>query len=496
MDEKWIQSLVVGNRQTLPPRKQRGEEDKDPDDEFLLKENVHKQASFELPVELTDNGIQVLKHAQVSMMCTMPSSRINGRWSGTLEGQSSLNPSAENLATGSLTLDYKATSWSKISFGMIRGHELHHPLITIGGSLLRDGSAMGVTFYHNPSFLHPDLLQHSMYSIYFRHVFPGSRWRFTSQISRSQEMSMSLTNSKIEGGLGMNLRQPKKIHVRFGVRPKLSEHRRFHLYFQSNIGELQMGASMIQSLHSHVATIGVGLRVLSSRGLEWVITWNRGDGSIRIPIIISRALSTATMGHVLYLSVVSFLIQEALADMWGWRDPPEAGSRTVPKKIGNVDKARRDAEVQRELMARQANRKKREEQEKDGLVIQEAVYRIDGGDVWDCTAQLQFWVSQSSLSLPATSKKELLGFYDLTSGSMVDDESQGSKAGSWWAGVWDDLLDLTSADATKKAHSRNCQIPTLTVRYEFKGQLYRLTVKDHEALKIPNPLAIKLEETN
>jgi hypothetical protein len=495
MDERWIQSIVVGNNKGALPGKRKGIEDPDADDQSF-KNNMHKQATFELPLELTDNGIQLLKDAQVSMMCSMPPSRVNGRWSGTLEGKSSLGGKS-NTATGSFSLDYKATSWSKLSLGMIRGHEPHHPLITIGGTLLRQGSALGVKFYPNPSLLHPPLMGHSMYSLSFRHVFPKSKWRVTSQLSRGSEMSVSMTNSKVEGGLGWNLRQPKKLQLRLGVRPTLSEHRRAHLYWHWKLGLWQVGASMVQSLHSEAATIGVGLRVASTRGLEWVFSWNRGDASIRIPVIISHTLSSATLGQTMYLSLVSFLFQEALADLWGWTNPSETITRALYETVVDVQKQKEDAELQRDLMLRQAKRKKRDEEEKEGLVIHEAVYRVAGGDAWDATAQLQFWVTQSSLSLPPMSKQELLGFYDITAGRKKDDDNNNSKTSpveSWWRGAWDDLWDATATDSKSKLTSNKGPVPTLTVRYDFKGQQYQMTVKDHEELMLPNPLATLLDK--
>jgi hypothetical protein len=489
MDERWVQSIVVGNNKAALPGKRKGIEDSDADDKSLL-DSMHKHATFEIPLELTDNGIQLLKDAQVSMMCSMPPSRVNGRWSGTLEGKSSIGGN-ENTATGSFSLDYKATSWSKASLGMIRGHDLHHPLISFGGTLLRKGSAMGVNFYHSPSVLHPTHMGHSMYSLSFRHMFPESKWRFTSQISRSSQVSVSMTNSKVEGGLGWNLRQPKKMQLRLGVRPKMSEHRRAHLYWHWKLGLWQVGASMVQSLHSQVATIGVGVRLVSTRGLEWVFSWNRGDASIRIPVIISRTMDSATLGQTLYLSLVSFLFQEALAEIWGWTNPPETTTRALSETVVDSQKKKEDAELQRDLMLRQAKRKKRDEEEKKGLVIHEAVYRVAGGDAWDATAQLQFWVTRSSLSLPAMPKRELLGFYDITAGRKQDDNSsKTSQIQSWWRGAWDDLWDATATKPT----SKKGPVPTLSVRYDFKGQQYEMTVKDHEALILPNPLATKMEK--
>jgi hypothetical protein len=525
MDERWIQSLIVGNTESSIPRKRKGK-DEDQGDGIIVHDNIHKHASFELPLELTEDGLKVLKDAQVSVLCSMPPSRINGRWSGTLEGHSSLvgsdgtatsnsTSTSTATATGSVSLNYKATSWGNASFGMIRGHEPHYPLLSIGGTLLRQGSAVGVTLYHNPSFLLPPklLFEHSMYSLSFRHLFPDSRWLLTSQLSRSKELSLSLSNSKIEGAVEWNLQKLQDIRLRLDVRPKLSVHRRAHIYCQwkPSASMWQVGVSLVQSLHSQLASVGVGLSLLSSRGLEWVFSWNRGDASIRIPIVISRTLDTASLGQALYLSLFSFLIQEALADMWGWKNTtPSEPNTTTPdaafllSKIDHkesLEKLQEDAEMQRQLMMRQAKRKTREEEEKDGLVIHQAVYEVHGGDSLDVTVQLQFWVSSSSLSLPATSKQELLGIYSVAATAENNETSVDSAnakqevAVPWWRDLWDDLLWDSATRATKDKVPPG-PVPTLTVRYEFKGQPFQITIQDHEALKLPTPHATSWDRSS
>jgi hypothetical protein len=489
-DDRYAESLIVRkfDRSSIP-RKHKKESSHE--DDLLLHDRV-QEATFEIPIEYTGNGFELLKEAEITMITSMPPSRVDGLWSGTLEGKSKLG-SPDPVATGSFSLDYKTSPWSRISLGMLRGHELHHPMITIGGSLIRKGSVFGVTYYHNASFLHAMLLEHSMYALSFRHRFPNSRWMFTSELSRRQELSVSMSNSKLAGSVGWSIRRPKQVNVRVDVRPTISEHRRAHLFCQWKLGVWQVGASLVQSLHSEVASVGLGLRLYSTRGLEWVLSWNRGDSSVRIPIVVARGLQNVHLGQVLYFSMISFLVQEGLAEMWGWKSlKVEESSRTVPEYVDMTVKAREDAKIQVELMARQANRKKRLEVEKGGLVIHEAIYQVDGGVGWEATIPLQFWVSQSSVNLPATSKSQLLGFYDIT--ASLKNETSGSKtqvSTHWWTETWNDLLDLTPT-TTRRETSAKGPIPTLTVRYDFKGQSYSLTVEDHEELIIPNPHATRL----
>ena len=518
MDGKWLQSVVVSRKESrrISRKKLKSDDESDDDGQSILRENFHKTALFELPLELTENGVKLLKDAEVSMHCSMPPSRINGRWTGNFDGRATIesgmnkDPTTTTKASGSISLDYLASSWSRISVGMIRGHELYHPLVSIGGTLIsRHGSVVGLQFHHNPSFLHPMLLEHAMYSLSFRHSFPGTRWIFSSELSRTQELSVSVTNSKVNGRMAWNLRKPSLIRVGVDAHPKISLHRKAHVYCNWKLGGTipgvwQVGASLVQSLHSNIASVGIGIRFVSIRGLEWILSWNRGDASVRVPIVISRTLALSGFGEAMYLSMVSFFIQEALADMWGWKkdldEETTKSSTTIPQhhRIVSTEKAREDAELQRRIMTRQAERKKSEEEAKDGLVIHKATYEIDGGDSVDVTTQLRFWVAQSTLSLPAMSKQYLLGFYNIG-----DTRDQGIKSttsdttGFSWTEMWNDLWDKSSSDIAKKqqeirSNGARDGVPTLTVDYEYKRQRYQIKVLDHEALKLPNPKSTKI----
>lgn len=493
LDDKYVQNLAVRrfDRRSFPP-KHIGRHKPD-DDPILIGSSVRKEASFELPVEYTENGLILSKEAEVFMVTTMPPSRVHGRWSGTLEGRSSL--SSTSSANGSFSLDYKSSRSTRLSFGLIRGHEAHYPLITLGLGIIRGDSSVAVTYYHNATFLHAMLLEHSMYSLSFSHLFPNSRWIFISELSRRQKLSVSLSNSKLSGRMGWNLRKPKDISLRLDVRPTISEHRKAHVFGEWKLGGWQVGASLVQSLGSQIASVGLGLRLLSSRGLEWVFSWNRGDCSIKIPIIICRELSKVHLAQYIYFSMVSFIIQEGLADMWESKlgqSEEEESTKTSGNSVEMRGKGRDDAELQRELMTRQAKRKKREEAEKEGLVIQKATYQVEGGDEWDATIPLQFWVTRSSLTFPPTSKSQLLGFYDVTADLKRNTEASITSSSPYsWNDMWRDLLDMAPKAATKSTSTKR-KCPTLTVRYDFKGQPYSMSVKDLEELKLPNPRATRL----
>ncbi len=476
------------------------------DDDDLGSEAVHKEATFELPVELTENGLIFSPDtADLNMMTTIPPSRLGGLVSGRLEGKSNFG-NASNAASGSASLEYKLSRHSRFTLGMIRGCEAYHPLIMIGGRLLRHGSSIGVTFYHNAKFLHQMMLEHSLWSLSFKHSFRNSNWSLSSELSRRKDLSLALKNgTKLSGMIGWNLLKSNQFQARIDARPKITQYRRAHLYCHwqalSGPSVWNFGVSLVQNLHSQIATFGLGWRVFSARGLEWVLSWSRGNATIRIPIVVSKGLSpNATIGHSLYISVASYLIQEYIAEVWGWAgngehvdDESAETNRMLAIREEFLTKARKDAGIQKELMSRQSRRKAKNEKEKDGLIITKAVYQIENVEEWDVTIPLQFWVSGSKLVLTAGPKSQLLGFYDIAASvknsrarSSAKDGSQSQTPSSKfpsWRDICYDLLDWSPRDKSRKGS--DVPSPTLSVWYEFKGQSYETTVKDREELRLP-----------
>jgi hypothetical protein len=494
-------NLALNSFPNQKSRRSRRSSNLNDDDEDESKiEFGHKAATFEIPVEVTNDGLKLSpKVANLTMITTIPPSRVGGRISGVLEATSSLGES--NTASGLAIIEYKSSKYSRLTLGMIRGFEPCYPLIAIGSQILGYGSSFGITYYQNANnIFHRFILDHSLWSLSFRHRFSDSKWCFSSQLSRRQDLSLTLTNNKIYGLFGWNLFKPNKLHIRLDARPKLSEYRRAHLYCQWKSGVWNFGISLVQSLHSQIATVGLGWRLFSTRGLEWVITWSRGNAVIRIPIVVFKGLAAnATIGQAMYFSIVSYIIQQYIAEMWGWivigddndvSDEAEAPMAVVQAQ--NLTKARRDAAIQKELMARQARRKTKNEAERDGLIIKDAIYSIENGDEWNVTIPLQFWVSHSTLKLPARRKSELLGFYDIVTSmknnrTLSVDSSSSMRRKSSWSDVWNDLFDWTPKDVLlcRKA-AAELPSPTLTVSYEFKNQSYQITVKDSEELRLPH----------
>lgn len=472
------------------------------DDTDSPKEIMHKTSSFEVPIEITNEGFKLSpKIAELSMLLSIPPARLGGRWSGVLEGKSSFG--SNSTATGSASLEYRSSKQSRLTVGTIRGCEANNPLITIGGRFMSKGSSVGITFYNHFTSLPQKTIENLMYSLTLRHSFPSTKWSLSSSLSRRQDLSLALTNGKLSGRVGFNPTKPGQLSLRLDARPKLSAFRRAHCYCQWRTGVWQFGISLVQSLHSEMSTIGLGWRLYSATGFEWVLSWSRGSASVRVPIVISKGLAAASFGQVLYFSLVSHLIQDCIAQLWAWigtessDDTLERGTETesiIPPT--SMAKERNDAVIQRELMTRQARRKAKNETERAGLIIQQAVYRIKDGDEWDATVPVQFWVSNSSLALPGRPKSELLGFYDVATASKQkkaksDRERQSKSRHSWtWRDVWKDLVGLPAKRAARQSKR---PIPTLSVQYLYRGQSFCIVVEDSDELILPNPNAVKVE---
>mmetsp|Transcript_33552 Transcript_33552/g.70547 ORF Transcript_33552/g.70547 Transcript_33552/m.70547 type:complete len:473 (+) Transcript_33552:789-2207(+) len=212
------------------------------------------------------------------------------------------------------------------------------------------------------------------------------------------------------------------------------------------------------------------------------------------------------------------------------------------------DEARMESSRQVNLMMRQANVATKKEKERGGLVIVKAAYGVmddatrewarrsrsrrprrrdaensgtadDDADedsprqhVMDATTQLRFWVVDSSLRLPAVSKKHMLGFYDALGfvseeeWSMMDDDvpfgttdekecddDNNSGGGGGCATVtrtlskwWKTLRWMAPPRVVEKKRDL---VVVLTVRYEWDGRMYDVMFRDEEAVDLPSRFA-------
>ena len=434
------------------------------------------KASMTLPMRWDGNSLTLQKNIRTSISCGIPASVNNGRWSGTVSG-SSIVRGPMGCASGAINLTYHPSilKGSKLSGGLQVGDQTH---LNIGGFLRRGHSslAINVVSKRRDTFSLATTLS-------AQRKFEPCRinGRVTLGSSSSPNWNVSVSPSLVphmQLGVGWNRSQQPSLHLM--LCPKISPHRRGNITIHWRpAGGWNVGAVLTQSLASKVASLGVGIR-LCRKQLEWIFMWNRGDVSVRVPIIITQYQNVwMNCLQVAYLSVVSLVIQDVIADLWNLSSPQENEALRKEHERMKRAKARSDAEQQKQLMLKQAQNRARLEQAKHGLVIRQAVYQVPGGDSWDVTAQLQFWTENSSLELPSTSKKDLLGFYNVA--ASVESNNNG---GETW------LSQLCG----KPKEESTTPTPHLSVQYYYAKRLYEITVNDDERLKLPSSKAVPRAE--
>jgi len=163
-----------------------------------------------------------------------------------------------------------------------------------------------------------------------------------------------------------------------------------------------------------------------------------------------------------------------------------------------------DAWKQQHLMQRQAKSRMESEGEV-GLVIERAVYGVlllsnleaneeesgkrEGEETLDVTVALQFWVSQGKLELPATSKRDLLGFCDPRGDKAKS--SAGVSQTKPWRNLWKALF-LGGYDERDDSNLSSNGPLQLYIRYRSGGFSYQVTVGDEERVMLPHPQAIQI----
>ncbi len=184
-----------------------------------------------------------------------------------------------------------------------------------------------------------------------------------------------------------------------------------------------------------------------------------------------------------YMSLFSKALDDALIGVLGLDGQVDEQKRKLEQQqlLLGRKKAREDAEQQQRLMKRQASKIMTQERERagGGLVIHQATYWVKDGEALDVTIPLQFWVTESSLTLPESSKDSLLGFCDIVTPDVFIEKKD--IASSWWAQFWT-LPKGTGRSPTNK--------PKLTINYDLGGQSYEITVQGDEGLTLPSSRAV------
>jgi hypothetical protein len=438
-----------------------------------------RKATLEIPLQLSDDkGVTMTKNTKMSASSSFP---LGGPWSGSISGVSSMR-GRTGFSTGCANVNYRMGSFGSMRGGVTVSEK---PQVQVGGTASYAKSSLSASLSTLPT----DPLNQ------WRASLSGSQacwsWltvRSTCSFHRSaQPVSYMLSLAtkaahRVELGLGWNMKKPV---VSLAVRPERTGGRQVSLSAQwKGKMNFQLGMVVTQTLQS-AAQIGVGVWHASSRGFTWILTWTHGDLTLRIPVILSSVHEPLWSPFMfVYMSLMSKALDDALIGVLGLDGQVDEKKKKLEQQqfLLGRKKAREDAEQQQRLMKRQAGKIMAQEKERvgGGLVIRQATYWVKDGEALDVTIPLQFWVTESSLTLSESSKDSLLGFCDIT--ADVSNEKEDS-ASSWWARFWT-LPKGTGKSATNK--------PKLTIKYDLGGQSYEISVQGHKGLTLPSSRAVLL----
>lgn len=264
------------------------------------------------------------------------------------------------------------------------------------------------------------------------------------------------------------------------------------------------------------ANLGIGVEHTGMVGLKWLIEYHRPEGlTIRIPIFVSSFLSPGYWNRMLSVSLLSFFIDEMIEESWGYSSSTGSEAshtdQSVSAKMAAIEKerkwlhlsgAKRDAARQLSFMIPIVRQKQQYEESIDGLVILRATYSLTYSATsdscpnrsLDVTQQLQFWVNDSRLYLPPSSKSLLLGFYNLHNHDNVRTITPPSR---WRMMIDNWLYRFGLGGGGSEHHSRlnkqeGSAAVTLSVRYKYNGGVYDIIVKDDDVLELPSTSALYL----
>ena len=253
--------------------------------------------------------------------------------------------------------------------------------------------------------------------------------------------------------------------------------------------------------------------------ISWILTWTEGDFTLRVPILLSSSTATASAlfsqqaFHFFYLWFLSGIIRDVIGAMID--SPMDEKGDKVREEENDLSvrrlKARDEALLQQSFMERQAKIRMQAEQERNGLVIQRAVYylrndskSLNDDNSLDVTIPVQFWVTESKLQLFEISKRgSMLGFYDLTAFAscnqvlstrmpVPEEEPDASrKIDLKWTdrllSSWFNYGDRSSLHrSSHHADESSSPIAELAVWYTYDGRSYEIIVDDKEEITLPS----------
>lgn len=264
-------------------------------------------------------------------------------------------------------------------------------------------------------------------------------------------------------------------------------------------GQVQKIKAMITQEFSILAnhpTLGFGMEhdvTLGRWAWIWELQYNGSSFKIPIPVLHLGSISNSNTYYSgkLYHAFYCLLFQSMIADFL--QDPEVEASKKKKKarkeaasekrtSTWQTHKTKEEAEGQLKLMVPVAERKRfLESRRKDGLVILQSTYWLqthgeDGNPSeivsMDATHQLQFWVTNGTLTASSIPKSSWLGFYDLKA------EAGEKKSSGWNWKIW-------KRKNRSPRHNLPPPQPRLTMRYTHSGNVYELTVADTEPFVLP-----------
>ena len=265
------------------------------------------------------------------------------------------------------------------------------------------------------------------------------------------------------------------------------------------------------------SNLGIGVEHTGLSGFKWLLKYERPEGlTVRIPIFVSSFLSPGYWNKVIWVSTISYLLDETIEELMGMGPSSSRSvnpvchasdsSKLISKRLNanekerqwlNSSMAKQDADRQLSMIAPIAKLKRKREEAVNGLVILKATYSITSSNTsLDVVQQLQFWVEKSRLYLPPLSKRLLLGFYDL-----YGEISPVCKPTHRWIHLVNVLLSRLGVGAGYSQYKSHVEqrrdnagdgAVILTVRYKYADGVYEKIIEDYDALDLPSRDAIKL----
>jgi hypothetical protein len=250
------------------------------------------------------------------------------------------------------------------------------------------------------------------------------------------------------------------------------------------------------SLASH-PTLGFGFEHDINLGLwTWIWEWTYQGSTFRVPVPV---LSLGTIvdpasyyAKRVYYAIYCLFVQTLIADMLGDEEPKtiDIALDETPSLSSDLSTTKEEAHANQQLflMRSTAEKKTNSEMKRNGLVIRRAVYWVQRrhpsrtGSRFislDATTQLQFWVTESKLVVPALPKSSWMGFYKL-------EEPHANKTMKIWRWQfwkrWGNKRSVTPNEEKQE--------PRLTIRYVYQEFVYEITIADTEEITLPNSKAV------